>query len=95
MRGTGSVDPHPIILEQWHHKTDEVEKLAVVRGNDKLIVDLQNQLWELYDLAADPAELHNRWDDDRATANELREILLDYWQRVRAARALGLEGGSF
>jgi hypothetical protein len=54
-----------------------------------------NQLWELYDLAADPGETSNRWDDDPTTAGALRELLLDYWQRVRAARALGLPKGSF
>jgi len=93
--GTGAVAEHPIVLEQWRHKTDEVQKIAVVRGHAKLILDLQNQLWELYDLALDPGELHNRWDEDRETAQALREILLDYWQRVRAARSLGLREGSF
>jgi arylsulfatase A-like enzyme len=93
--GTGAVQEHPIFLEQWKHKTDIVQKIAVVRGHDKLILDLQNQLWELYDLASDPGEQVNRWDVDRRTAAELRELLLGYWQRVRAARALGLPDGAF
>ncbi|HET6583019.1 MAG TPA: sulfatase [Nannocystaceae bacterium] len=95
IRGEADVETHPIVLEQWKHKTDEVQKLAVVRGRDKLILDLPNQLWELYDLVDDPAELHNRWSEDAATAEELRALVLDYWQRVRAARALALAGGSF
>jgi arylsulfatase A-like enzyme len=93
--GDGAVAEHPIVLEQWRHKTDTVQKIAVVRGSAKLILDLQNQLWELYDLALDPREQHNRWDEDRETGEALREILLEYWQRVRAARALALPEGSF
>lgn len=93
--GTGEVATHPILLEQWKHKTDEVQKIAIVQGDAKLILDLPNQLWELYDLAADPHETVNRWSDDRATAVALRDSLLDYWQRVRAARRLALDDGSF
>ncbi len=93
--GTGDVVAHPIVLEQWKHKTDEVQKIAIVQGGAKLILDLPNQLWELYDLAGDPQETVNRWDDDPTTAAALREPLLEYWQRVRAARALASPNGSF
>jgi choline-sulfatase len=93
--GTGPAQAHPVVLEQWKHKTDRVQKLAVVDGTDKLILDLDHRLWERYDLQADPHEHDNRWGTDAERDEALRALLLAYWQQVRAARVLALPEGSF
>src|SRR5690606_38235573 len=46
VRGDGPVDEHPIFLDQWKHKTDRVQKIGVVDGVHKLVLDLENQLFE-------------------------------------------------
>jgi arylsulfatase A-like enzyme len=95
IRGTGPADAHPVFLEQWKHKTDIVQKIGVVDGRHKMILDLENQLFELYDVAEDPRERVNRYADDPETASRLRGILLDYWAMVRAAKQLAPEHGAF
>jgi arylsulfatase A-like enzyme len=54
----------------------------------KVIVDERRKLVEVYDLARDPAESHNLWDDDRARADHALG-LLDAWFAAHTARRPG------
>jgi arylsulfatase A-like enzyme len=95
VRGDGELVSHPIILEQFKHKTSRVQKLAIVDGDYKLILDMENQLWELYDIEEDPGELINIYGQDPETTMRLRNELLDYWSEVQAAKQAGLADGAF
>jgi arylsulfatase len=48
----------------------------------KVIHDLQDGRWEIYDLATDPLERTNRWDDGISLQDDLKE-LLESWEQVR------------
>jgi arylsulfatase A-like enzyme len=84
LRG-GELVRRPIFIEQYRHGSERVQKLAVVDGDDKLLFDRDAQLFELYDLRADPAELDDRADAEPALRAELAALLLDHWQAARAA----------
>ncbi len=94
LRG-GPVPDVPWFLEQFRHGTDHVQKIGVVRGPIKLILDLDNQIWEMYDRDHDPGERDNIYGRNLATSMALRELLLDHWSLLQAARALRPEGGAF
>jgi arylsulfatase A-like enzyme len=85
LRG-GAVVERPFFIEQWRHGTDQVQKIAVVDGADKMILDLDNQLWELYDVLADPLERDNRDGREPALSLRLRGLILGHRARSQAAR---------
>jgi arylsulfatase A-like enzyme len=51
----------------------------------KLIHDLSEGSWELYDLRSDPAEKHNLWGTE-GSERRLRKVLLT-WEKSRRRRA--------
>ena len=51
--------------------------MALVAPPWKIAFDASRCAWELYNLALDPHEEHNLYDDDRVRAGELRSRLLD------------------
>ncbi|MGH2354939.1 MAG: sulfatase-like hydrolase/transferase, partial [Chloroflexota bacterium] len=71
--------------DSGHPYDPPVHATMLRRGDHKLIVHhgdpatARPRTGELYDLAADPNELHNLWDDasHRALRAELQELLLD------------------
>lgn len=77
---------NPIVVEQYRQGSDELHKLALVDGFDKLILDLENTLWEMYDLDADPAERSNIYGRDPARTLEMRDRILDHLAMTRAVR---------
>ena len=85
LRG-GAVVERPFFIEQWRHGTDQVQKIAVVDGADKMILDLDNQLWELYDVLADPLERDNRDGREPALSLRLRGLILGHRARSQAVR---------
>lgn len=54
---------------------------ALVTGDMKVIVDLRRKTIEAYDIAADPGELDNIYDRDRARALPLLYALQTYFER--------------
>lgn len=89
----GEVATRPVVVEQYRHGSDELQKLAAIDGTDKLILDLEHSLWELYDLAADPAERDNVYgrgaSRGASRAAAMRTLLLDHLARARAVRLPG------
>lgn len=85
LRG-GAVVERPFFIEQWRHGTDQIQQIAVVEGTHKMILDLEHQLWELYDVAADPLERDNRDGREPATSLRLRGLLLGHRARSQAVR---------
>lgn len=60
---------------------------AAVTGKHKLIYDLKANVYELFDLAADPWEKHNLWPSgDKAAFGEMKRYLDDWLERVYYAR---------
>ena len=78
------VRERPVFLELYPLRANVLTAAAVIDGDDKLLVDLPHEQFELYDLAAYPLERHNRYDDDPATADRLRAVLLGHLERARA-----------
>ncbi len=60
----------------------EVFKTALLDGRWKLIHDELSGSYELYDLLEDPSEEENRWGEEGAPGDGLRERLLE-WERSR------------
>lgn len=85
LRG-GAVVERPFFIEQWRHGTDQIQKIAVIEGANKMILDLENQLWELYDVIADPLERDNLDGREPATALRLRSLILGHRARAQAVR---------
>src|SRR5690606_17427876 len=52
---------------------------AVITASHKLVYKLKDNLYELYDLAADPAEQNNLWPRGDVAAFERHKRLLDDW----------------
>lgn len=90
LRG-GAAATRPFFIEQFRHGHAEIQKLAVVEGNFKMILDLEHQLWELYDVIADPRERVNL-DGLAPEAERLRGLLLDHRARSQAVRWRGEAG---
>ncbi|MBL9101596.1 MAG: sulfatase-like hydrolase/transferase [Myxococcales bacterium] len=84
LRG-GEVVARPFFIEQFRHGSAELQQLAVVDGEFKMIVDLEHQLWELYDVLADPRERVGL-DGGGPEWPRLRGLLLDHRARSQAAR---------
>jgi choline-sulfatase len=60
---------------------------AAVTGRHKLIYDLKANLYELYDLAADPWEKRNLWPTgDKTSFADMKRYLDDWLERVYYAR---------
>jgi arylsulfatase A-like enzyme len=85
LRG-GAASADPILVEQYKHGSDELQKIALVEGTDKLILDLENTLWEMYDLQADPSERSNVYGRDPARTLAMRDRILDHLAMTRAVR---------
>jgi arylsulfatase A-like enzyme len=85
LRG-GEVVARPFFIEQWRHGSDQIQKIAVVDGANKMILDLENQLWELYDVLADPLERDNRDGREPALSLRLRGLILGHRARSQATR---------
>lgn len=82
LRG-GAVIERPFFIEQWRHGTDQIQKIAVIDGSEKVILDLENQLWERYDLLRDPGERVNL---DLGEGGRLHGLILDHRARSQAVR---------
>lgn len=61
------------LLVEFRHQPTAIHMKTLVTGRYKLTVYFQRPYGELYDLAADPGEIHNLWDDPACAA--LREEL--------------------
>ena len=85
LRG-GAVVERPFFIEQWRHGTDRIQKIAGVDGATKVILDLENQLWERYDVLADPLERVNLED---GTEGRLHGLILEHQARAQAVRWRG------
>ncbi len=85
LRG-GAVVERPFFIEQWRHGTDRIQKIAGIDGATKVILDLENQLWERYDVLADPRERMNLED---GTQGRLHGLILDHQARAQAVRWRG------
>jgi arylsulfatase A-like enzyme len=78
--------PRAVLVEQYRHGSDELQKVALIDGSDKLILDLENNLWELYDLDADPLERENIYGYEGTPSLDMRERILDHFAMTRAVR---------
>lgn len=90
LRG-GAVQRPWLLIEQFQHGTDHVQKIALIEGDAKMILDLDHQLWELYDLARDPGERDNLDGRDLERSLRMRRRILDHRARSQAARLLAEE----
>ncbi|HWM88980.1 MAG TPA: sulfatase-like hydrolase/transferase [Kofleriaceae bacterium] len=59
---------------------------AAVTGRHKLIYDLKANVYELYDLAADPWEQRNLWPKERRVFESMKSYLDDWLERVYYSR---------
>lgn len=64
-------------------------KIALVRDDSKLILDLESGAWSLFDLAADPTETRDLADSPGAPPAELRRTLLEWARRRGGAASCG------
>jgi arylsulfatase A-like enzyme len=63
---------------------------AAVTGRHKLVYDIKANVYELYDLTADPWEKRNLWPDgDRPAFAEMKRYMDDWLERVYYARDPG------
>jgi len=62
------------------------EKRAVVFDDKKLVLDLDTGRVELYDLEADPQELHSLTSSERKTVEKGLELLREWLERAAALR---------
>lgn len=65
----------PIFAEVPPDRVIPYEQKAIYAPPYKLLWDVRLGTWELYDLAADPTERHNLYDERPAVAGQLREQL--------------------
>ncbi len=61
------------------------EQKSIYRPPYKLIYDLRRSTWELFDIARDPGEVRNLFDDRRDVASDLRESLLGWMDQAAPA----------
>ena len=59
---------------------------AAVTAKHKLIYDIKQNVYELYDLAADPWEKNNVWLRDKAAFETMKRYMDDWLERVYYAR---------
>jgi arylsulfatase len=71
----GVEQPEPARSEGSHARGPGGRKLGIVTEGWKLIRNLDDGSFELYDLIADPAESANRWDDADEQAQPVRDRL--------------------
>jgi arylsulfatase A-like enzyme len=69
--------PEPVFFELFPDSNYDVHQVGMRLGHLKLIHDLRGHYYELYDLAADPGERRNLYDD-HPQAPALRQTLLTY-----------------
>jgi arylsulfatase A-like enzyme len=81
-----SVAPRPVVTEGSHVRGSDERRRAVVAGGWKLIHNLDDGSYELYDLRSDPAETRNLWERDEDSAAAARAALLPHLQRLAAKR---------
>ncbi len=79
-----SFDPATGIPERVEQK--RAFKTAVVRGNLKLVHDLETDAWDLFDRERDPLERRNLWGENAARDEELRGALLQFERARETAR---------
>jgi arylsulfatase A-like enzyme len=79
-------DPRPVFTET--SRTNELR--AVIEGNTKLILDLESERFELYELASDPGEQRDLADSEPERAAELVATLREWMARV-APESAGTE----
>jgi arylsulfatase A-like enzyme len=72
-----SAPPEPIFFELFPDSNYPVHQVGMRLGQLKLIHDLRGHYYELYDLAADPGERRNLYDEHPQAAT-LRRTLLTY-----------------
>jgi arylsulfatase A-like enzyme len=78
--------PRPVFTET--SRTNELR--AVIEGNTKLILDLESERFELYELASDPGEQRDLADSEPERAAELVATLREWMARV-APESAGTE----
>ena len=86
LRGdAAAVEPRPVALELYPMRSHRLGAVALVERRRKVIADVREALFELYDLEVDPGERVNRWDDESHLSADLRNALLRHVERARAA----------
>ncbi len=75
--------PDQVVCEHHGHGATAITQRMIVRGRHKYVAALYDGD-ELYDLQADPFEMHNLVDDPQhaALAHELRGRLIDHIERT-------------
>jgi len=65
------------VIVENHHQPTTLQRKTYVDSRHKLTVYYNQQYGELFDLEADPGEVHNLWDDPGSTALK-QELMLKY-----------------
>ena len=86
VKGTLPLPAHKIIfMESWYPGMNK-ELVACRTKEYKLILDLRNKLFELYNLKKDPLEKNNVYDSEYDVAKELKQKLFKHLKKLEKLR---------
>jgi arylsulfatase A-like enzyme len=71
-------DDRTLFLEQLPYPYYEVHVMGAVQGDTKVVRNVTKNVWQVFDLKADPAEKKNLLDTDPEAAKALRDTLIQF-----------------
>lgn len=71
-------DDRTLFLEQLPYPYYEVHVMGAIKGDTKVVRNVTKNVWQVFDMKADPAEKKNLLDTDPEAARALRDTLIQF-----------------